>query len=160
MEKLTTHFSPQVNTTYKVYNSRKAQQNKGESFNSFQTRLRTLAKTCKFADTDKEIKGQIILSCKSNILRRKALHEDLDLTALLKAGRALKLSETQAQDLESTKTTVNAIKHKRKSETHSKKGIGHQQVMQQVTQGVMQVQRIIKMQKLWRCLSSQGLLPC
>ena len=83
VEKLTAHFNPQVNTTYEVYNFRKAQQNEGESFDSFHTRLRTLAKTCEFADADKEIKEQIILSCKSNALRRKALREDLDLTALL-----------------------------------------------------------------------------
>ena len=95
VEKLTAHFNPQVNTTYEVYNFRKAQQNEGESLDSFHTRLRTLAKTCEFANSDKEIKEQIILSCKSNALRRKALREDLDLTALLKAGRALELSDIQ-----------------------------------------------------------------
>ena len=122
MEKLTAHFNPQVNTTYEVYNFRKAQQNEGESFDSFHTRLRTLAKTCEFADADKEIKEQLILSCKSNALRRKALREDLDLTALLKAGRALELSETQAKEVESTKPTVNVVKDKKKSEKRSKKG--------------------------------------
>ena len=124
VEKLTAHFNPQVNTTYEVYNFRKAQQNEGESFDSFHTRLRTLAKTCEFADADKEIKEQIILSCKSNALRRKALREDLDLTALLKAGRALELSETQAKEVESDKTTVNVVNDKRKSEKRSKKGKG------------------------------------
>ena len=94
VEKLTAHFNPQVNTTYEVYNFRKAQQNEGKSFDSFHTR--TLTKTCEFADADKEIKEQIILSCKSNALRRKALREDLDLTALLKAGRALKLKKWKA----------------------------------------------------------------
>ena len=39
VEKLTTHFNPQVNTTYEVYNFREAQQNEGESFDSFHTRL-------------------------------------------------------------------------------------------------------------------------
>ena len=124
VEKLTAHFNPQVNTTYEVYNFRKAQQNEGESFDSFHTRLRTLAKTCEFADADKEIKEQIILSCKSNALRRKALREDLDLTALLKAGRALELSETQAKEVESDKTTVNVVNDKRKSEKRSQKGKG------------------------------------
>ena len=122
VKKLTTYFNPQVNTTSEVYNFRKAQQNEGESLESFHTRLRTLAKTCEFGDADKEIKEQIILSCKSNALRRKALRKDLDLTALLKTGRALKLSETQAKDVESDKTTVNTIKHKIKNETCSKKG--------------------------------------
>ena len=69
VEKLAAHFNPRVNTTYKIYNSRKAQQNEGESLDNIQTRLRTLAKTCEFGDADKEIKEQIILSCKSNALR-------------------------------------------------------------------------------------------
>ena len=85
---------------------------------SYHTRLRTLAKTCEFTNADKEIKEQIILSCKSNALRRKALREDLDLYALLKAGRALELSETQAKELESDKTTANVIKHQKRNETH------------------------------------------
>ena len=127
MEKLTAHFNPQVNTTYEVYNFRKAKQNEGESFDSFHTRLRTLAKTCQFADADKEMKEQIILSCKSNALRRKALREDLDLTALLKAGRALEPSETQAKEVESDKTTVNVVNDKKKSEQRSKKGKGRRQ---------------------------------
>ena len=46
------------------------------------------------------------------------------MTALLKAGRALELSETQAKEVESDKTTVNTIKHKKKNERCSKKGKG------------------------------------
>ena len=97
---------------------------------SFHTRLRTLAKTCEFADANKEIKEQIILSCKQNALRRKALREDLDLTALLKAGRALELGETQAKEVESDKTTVNTVKHKSKNETYSRKGKGRRREKQ------------------------------
>ena len=140
VEKLTAHFNPQVNTTYEVYNFRKAQQNEGESFDSFHTRLRTLAKTCEFADADKEIKEQIILSCKSNALRWKALREDLDLTALLKAGRALKLSETQAKEVESDKTTANVVKQ----QEEERKAFKERQRLptratQRVTQGATQV---------------------
>ena len=125
VEKLTAHFNPQVNTTYEVYNFRKAKQNEGESLDGFHTRLRTLAKTGEFANADKEIKEQIILSCKSNALRRKALREDLDLTALLKAGRALELSDMQAKEVESDKTTVNTVNHKKKSAMRRpKKGKG------------------------------------
>jgi len=68
-----------------VLNFRKAQQNEGESLDSFHTRLRTLAKTFEFADADKAIK-------------EKALREDFGLTALLKAGRGLELSETTASE--------------------------------------------------------------
>ena len=68
-----------------MLNFRKAQQNEGESLDSFHTRLRTLAKTFEFADADKAIK-------------EKALREDFGLTALLKAGRGLELSETTASE--------------------------------------------------------------
>ena len=75
VEKLTAHFSPQVNVTYEVYNFRQAKQKDGETLDSFHTRLRSLAKTCDFINADKEIKQQIILNCQSNSLRRKALRE-------------------------------------------------------------------------------------
>ena len=39
VEKLTAHFNPQVNTTYEVYDFTKAQQNEGESLDSFHTSL-------------------------------------------------------------------------------------------------------------------------
>eukprot|EP00794_Sanderia_malayensis_P000880 gene880-178_t len=59
-----------------------------------------LSKQCQFPDADKELKEQIILNCTSNTLRKKALREDLDLTNLLKAGRALELSESKAKEVE------------------------------------------------------------
>ena len=115
VEKLNAHFSPQVNTTFEVYNFRQAKQNEGESLDSFHTRLRTLAKTCEFANTDKEIKDQIILNCTSHALRRRALREELDLATLLKAGRALERSEIQAQEFENVQDKiVNAVKPQKK----------------------------------------------
>ena len=114
VEKLTAHFSPQVNVTYEVYNFRQAKQKDGENLDCFHTRLRSLAKTCDFTNPDKEIKEQIILNCKSNSLRRKALREDLDLAGLMKAGRALELSEIQAKELENHEQTVNAVKFKKR----------------------------------------------
>ena len=51
--KLNEYFSPQVNTTYEVYNFRQTKQKEGESLDSFHTRLRQLAKTCEFSDVDK-----------------------------------------------------------------------------------------------------------
>ena len=64
VEKLTAHFSPRVNVTYEVYNFRQAKQEDGETLYCFHARLRSLAKTCDFANPDKEIKGQIILNRK------------------------------------------------------------------------------------------------
>ena len=132
VEKLTAHFSPQVNVTYEVYNFRQAKQKDGENLDCFHTRLRSLAKTCDFTNPDKEIKEQIILNCKSNSLRRKALREDLDLAGLMKAGRALELSEIQAKELENHEQTVNAVKFKKRGiSTHLKGKQRHQQPRQE-----------------------------
>ena len=113
--KLNDYFSPQVNTTYEVYNFRQTKQKEGESLDSFHTRLRQLGKTCEFSDVDKEIKEHIILTCSSSSLRRRALHENPTLQGLLKLGRALELSEKEAKDVEDTGgefKAVNKIKSK------------------------------------------------
>ena len=68
--KLNKYFSPQVNTTYEVYNFRQAKQKEGELLDSYDTRFRQLAKTCEFSDIDKEIKEHIILTCTSSSLHR------------------------------------------------------------------------------------------
>lgn len=105
--KLNNYFKPKKNTAYEVYQFRQAAQNSDESLDAYLTRLRKLAKTCNFHDTDREICAQIITSCKSNQLRRKALREDYNLENLLKAGRAFEISEQQASKLE--ENTVNAV---------------------------------------------------
>ena len=110
VEKLNGYFSPQTNIAFEVYNFRQTKQKDGESLDSFHTRLRQLAKTCEFGDIDKEIKEHIILTCSSNSLRRRALRENLTLEALLKLGRTLELSETQARQVEKTESDVNQIK--------------------------------------------------
>ena len=112
VEKLNGYFSPQTNIAYEVYNCRQTKQKDGKSLDSFHTRLRQLAKTCEFGDIDKEIKEHtcIILTCSSTSLRCRALRKNLTLEALLKLGRALELSETQARQVEKTKSDVNQIK--------------------------------------------------
>ena len=47
-------FQPKVNKTYKIYIFRNATQNSGESLDSYCTRLRHLAQTCKFTNEDEE----------------------------------------------------------------------------------------------------------
>ena len=74
-EKLTEYFDPKKNVEYEIYTFRQARQNPGESMNAFHSRLRQLSATCEFGDVDKEIKSQIILSCSSQRLRRKALRD-------------------------------------------------------------------------------------
>lgn len=72
-------------------------QQSGENLDSYHTRLRMLAKNYEFGDVDKEIVAQLIQSCASSRLCRKALKEpDLTLNTLLDHGRMLELSEQQA----------------------------------------------------------------
>jgi len=58
--KLNEYFTPQVNSTYEVYNFRQTKQKEGESLDSYHTRLRQLAKTCEFTNVNKEIKAACV----------------------------------------------------------------------------------------------------
>ena len=116
-EKLDEYFDLKKNIEYEIYTFRQAKQNSGESMNSYHSRLLQLASTCEFADTDKEIKSQIILSCSSQRLRRKAL----TLQALLDEARALEVSEKQAVDIESSGSATAVLPQK--SKTPEKKRI-------------------------------------
>ena len=83
--------------------------------NSYHSHLRQLASTCEFAYTDKEINSQIILSCSSQHLRRKALKDTtMTLQALLDEARALEVSEKQAVDIESSGSTNAVLPQKSK----------------------------------------------
>jgi len=64
-------ISPKKNTQYLVYKFRKATQHPGETLETYQTRLRILAKDCEFTNVDSEI----IQSCTSSRLRIRALRE-------------------------------------------------------------------------------------
>ena len=87
---LTNYFTPKKNREYEVYVFRKAKQESDESISAFHTRLRRLAMTCEFANTDREIKTQIVQNCLLHKLRMKALQNpDLTLTQLLDAGKAM-----------------------------------------------------------------------
>ena len=100
-EKLTEYFDPKKNVEYEIYTFWQAKQNPGASMNAYHSRLRQLATTCEFEDVDKEIKLQIILSCSSQRLRRKALRT-LILETLLNEARALEISEMQAKEIKSS----------------------------------------------------------
>ncbi len=106
---LTNYFTPKKNREYEVYVFRKAKQESDENISAFHTRLRRLAMTCEFADTDREIKTQIVQNCLSHKLRMKALQNpDLTLTQLLDAGKAMEMSKSQAENIEG-KQDVNKL---------------------------------------------------
>ena len=118
MERLTEHFTPQRNVEYEIYLFRQARQQPQENLDQFATRFGQLASSCEFASVDKEIKSQIILSCSSSRLRRRALREPtITLKSLLDLGRAMELSETQASGIESQSSpTFDAVNYTRASQ--------------------------------------------
>ena len=100
--KLKEYFDPKKNVEFEIYTFRRAKQSLGETMNSYHSRLRQLAATCEFNDVDKEVKSQIIQSCTSQRLRRKALRDStMTLEALLAEARGLEVSEQQVTDIES-----------------------------------------------------------
>ena len=102
-EALTEYFDPKKNVEYEIYKFRQTKQNTGETMDTYHSRLRRLAARCEFTDVDKEIKSQIIQSCSSQRLRRKALKDAaMTLQSLLDEARALEVSEKQAIEIEST----------------------------------------------------------
>lgn len=106
------YFSPKVNEQMEIYKFRQYKQKDDQILDEFVTELRKLAKYCKFADTDKEILSQLIQSCKSNRLRRRALREpDKTLDEILVLGRSLELADSQASAMEKPET-VNAVSKK------------------------------------------------
>ena len=98
--KLDAHFEPKVNVTFETYNFRQLAQEQDEPIDKFVTRLRETADRCDFHDKDREIKDQIVQKCFSERLRRKALREDLTLSNLLKAARAMEIADVQAKAME------------------------------------------------------------
>ena len=124
------YFKPQKNTQMEIYKFRTCRQDFGQSVDEYVTELRTvetkflelamslldfspriplgtfsilltLSKDCEFADNDKEILSQLIQNCRSNQLRRRALREpEKGLEDIIKLGRAMERSDSQAQAME------------------------------------------------------------
>lgn len=97
---LTDYFNPKQNIRYERYKFRIVKQLPEESIDTYVTRLRELAQGCAFTDVDDEILTQVIVTCSSNNLRRKALQQDLSLHDLLKVARAIEIADHQATAIE------------------------------------------------------------
>lgn len=107
------YFAPKKCTEFEIYKFRQSKPEANENIDSFHTKLRTLSENCDFTDKNKEIKSQIIQGCSSTRLRRKALREELSLDDLIKAARALELSESQASQIENNSAETNALGKRR-----------------------------------------------
>ena len=98
---LTDYFRPRKNTQMEIYTFRGCKQKEGQLLDEYVTELRKLSKHCEFTDVDKEILSQLIQNCRSNQLRRRALREpDKSLDDIILLGRAMEMSDSQAQVME------------------------------------------------------------
>ena len=72
-----------------------------ESLDTYYTKLKQLAKYCEFDNIEKEIKSQIIQSCLSNKVRRKALRDsDVTLQQILDFARAMDATDSHMTEIE------------------------------------------------------------
>lgn len=111
LDALDAYFVPKRNKEYDIYKFRQSKQETGETIDTFHTRLRKLAETCEFENIDNEIKSQIIQSCSSTRLRKRALREsEIDLKQLLLLVRSFEISDEQATGIENDAAYVNAMR--------------------------------------------------
>ena len=111
---LSEYFEPKKNIDYEVFVFRQAKQEQNETTDSFCTRLRKLASTCDFQDTNREIKSQIITGCRSNRLRRRGLRDTCTLDELLQQARSLELADHRAEEMEKESHTANSLRSSHK----------------------------------------------
>ena len=72
-----------------------------ESFDTYYTKLKQLAKYCEFDNIEKEIKSQMIQSCLSNKVSLKALRDsDVTLQQILDFARAIDATDSHMTDIE------------------------------------------------------------
>ncbi|KAK3890348.1 hypothetical protein Pcinc_005726 [Petrolisthes cinctipes] len=107
---LENYFSPQVNIKYERVLFRQVKQESGETTDSYVTRLRKLAATCEFHDTNDAILDQVIEKFYSLEHRRKALQErNLTLDKLLQLARAMEVANRQANVIEGNSGNNNQV---------------------------------------------------
>uniref|UniRef100_H2ZXD0 Gypsy retrotransposon integrase-like protein 1 n=1 Tax=Latimeria chalumnae TaxID=7897 RepID=H2ZXD0_LATCH len=117
IDALTAYFTPKQNIEYEVYVFRQAKQEQGENLAAYHTCLRKLAMTCNFTDVDREIKSQIVQTCLSAKLHRRALGDPgVTLTQLIEIGKAMGVSEAQASSIEREQYIINKMSQGKKGD--------------------------------------------
>ena len=90
VEALNAYFIPKVDVTYARHSFRQLSQAPGETTRQFATRLRRVAKDCDYgAETDNQIRDEILCKCTNTYMKRKLLEEGSGLTL----ARALEIAE-------------------------------------------------------------------
>ena len=98
---LTTHFSISKNVPFERHKFHMAEQAEGEATDQFITRLRSLAISCEFKDTDEQIRDALITKTRSSKLRQQLLMEkDLTLDKALEKAKILETATFNQKSIE------------------------------------------------------------
>ena len=96
------HFLPKSNREYEIFKFRSIVQG-SDTIDQFYSKLREAATNCEFANSDSEIKSQVIQKCRSHKLRENALcNPKMTLSDILKQARTLEFADMQSKTMESS----------------------------------------------------------
>ncbi|XP_067941079.1 uncharacterized protein [Watersipora subatra] len=112
MAALDRYFEPKTNVPYERSVFRRTEVNEGETITSYVTRLRRLAVTCEFEETENVIRDQVIEKCHSNRLRMKLLEKGSTLTL----ANVIAMSQTEEAVLRQTSDIEANVGHGAKRE--------------------------------------------
>ena len=103
LTKLETLLIGEANETYERFRFIQRQQQYGETFDNYLTALKSLAKTCNFADLhDSLLRDRLVIGIKSNNTRKRLLQErNLNLSKCIDICRASETSEKQLRVIDS-----------------------------------------------------------
>ena len=110
IELLEAYFIGETNEIYEAYVFNQKVQEVGESFDSFLTTLRSLAKTCNFGSMlDRMIRDRVVVGIRDNATRKKLLAENkLTLNKCIDICRASETTSKQLKEMTQTEE-VSAI---------------------------------------------------
>ena len=108
--RLDEYFKPRKNITYERYLFKQTKLNKNENSSNYITRLRRLAETCEFDDTNIEIRDQFIVHCVSSSLKKKLLREgEFSLEKLLEIVRNEEAASERLVEINKTEESEEKI---------------------------------------------------
>ena len=116
ISKLNISFNPISNHTINSYKFCSTSQFEGEKFDDFLDRLRAIAESCNFSDTNASVKDQIIYGCFSDKVKSRAMEDDkLTLDNLIKFCKTIEtvdnhMAELKKQKYESERGNVNQLR--------------------------------------------------
>lgn len=108
------YCSPRKSTVLNRYKFFIRSQQEGETFDQFQTALKSLAQDCDFGNQmDSLIRDKIIMGLKNTTLQERLLREtEISLETTIKQCRAHKASHLEAQSIQQPHAMVNYVKNK------------------------------------------------